>query len=848
MFSSLVSRASRKRIGSRTPVTKARNPSLESLEQRELLSTLVLPSTSLPAIAVTVPVNQDGNIFESDQNDWGGNFLGTLDGSPLSASYCVSIDLPLYTGSTYDGASVTNDGTIYGTAVPNAGAISWLLKNIGPKAATPFQQDALQAAIWRTQYGDTFQLDGVDNTNYEPTINSTAAPIYQADLTALGTNTAPVGNADWISSGADWSGNQGQGLVAMTATGNQMLALTNTVFPTFTVSLNLNLPDGNTFNESGQEIAGGNFLGTLDGTPLAATYCVAIDLGSAPPVTYHNASVTSDGTIYGTDVANAGAISWLLTNIGPTATTSDQQAALQAAIWRTEYGDGFQLDGVDNGNYAPDNSTIAPIYQADLFAVGDNTAPLDDDYWITTGPNPNTTEGQGLVAVPLESVTNTTVTSSANPSHVGQSVAFTATVANSTGNGAGTPTGSVQFQIDGRNYGSPVVLANGSASVSDAALGVGTHKVQAMYTPDTTAFVASTSGSYNQAVVAAAVTLGVLSPTQGRVNQLYTGRIVVSGGSGSYLPPTITGLPMGLGYGLAGKTITISGVLPTQSGQLNNIKVSLRDTNGTSVTRVYILTVTPAQPASVTVSAPSTVTEGVGFPITITVRDGYGNGVTGPVTLGCAGNGLLFNPEQVSPTTVNVANINRTATFTVTLASQAWGITLKATAGKVTGSSGTIIVLPPTLQWPSRYANLSNKSLRQPTPVEVQKYGRASNSNENPGVLWIVNGTNPENSLTPQMCFQFAFGPLYLLDFVKYQLRGRTQGTTQPQIGDIGLVFNPKGLLVHACIVVGRDSHGNWLFAQRNGVSPVFIGNYGFLESQALGLANANNIRFVPGR
>ena len=183
--------------------------------------------------------------------------------------------------------------------------------------------------------------------------------------------------------------------------------------------------------------------------------------------------MTSNGTIYDAAVPNAGAISWLLNNIGPTATTADEQDALQAAIWRTEYGDDFQLDGVDNPNHEPaENSTIAPIYQADLAAAGDNTAPVGDVFWITTGPNPDTTEGQGLVAVPLASDTTTTVTSTPNPSYLGQTVVFTATVANASPNGAGTPTGSVQFQIDGSNYGSPVVLNGGTARVSDAALRV----------------------------------------------------------------------------------------------------------------------------------------------------------------------------------------------------------------------------------------------------------------------------------------------------------------------------------------------------------------------------------------
>ena len=48
----------------------------------------------------------------------------------------------------------------------------------------------------------------------------------------------------------------------------------------------------------------------------------------------------------------------------------------------------------------------------------------------------------------------------------GQSVQFTATVSAA----AGTPSGSVQFEIDGVNFGSPVTLVSGSASFSTSAL------------------------------------------------------------------------------------------------------------------------------------------------------------------------------------------------------------------------------------------------------------------------------------------------------------------------------------------------------------------------------------------
>ncbi|MGO9919747.1 MAG: thioester domain-containing protein [Isosphaeraceae bacterium] len=522
--------------------------------------------------------------------------------------------------------------------------------------------------------------------------------------------------------------------------------------PSFGATVNVT-EFGNTLNTTSDfNTSGGNFLGTFNGNQLSATYCLNLTLGISPPEEFDSANETTDGTIYGTPVPNAGAISWLLTNIGPTVTTLDQEAALQAAIWRTEYGpNGFQVNSVDNSDTTDttgEEAIMQPFYQSYLQALGKNTAPVSSVDWIS--PDEDGMD-QGLVALPT--------------------------------------------------------------------------------------------------ITAAPLTLGNLNSTQGTVNQKYTGKIAVSGGSGSYMPPTITGLPKGLVYGLAGKTITVSGIMPTQSGQFNNIKVSLRDSNGASVNGVYSLTVNPAPAASVTVSAPSTVTEGIGFQITITVKDKYGNGCTGPVTLSCAGPGLI-NPEQVSPTTVNVVNVNGTVTFTVKLASQAWSIKLNATAGKVTGSSKTIIVLPPTLQWPSRYANFSSDRLLQPTQAEIQEDAKPTNPNENPGVLWIVNGTNPEKSSTPasQMCYQFAFGPgpLWVLNLAKYQLAGPKQGSPQPQIGDIGLVF-VHGVLLHACIVVGRDSHGNWLFAQRNGVSPVFIGNMALLVSEAGGPANTNNIRFVPG-
>jgi hypothetical protein len=78
--------------------------------------------------------------------------------------------------------------------------------------------------------------------------------------------------------------------------------------------------------------------------------------------------------------------------------------------------------------------------------------------------------------------TSTAVVSSLNPAQYGQAVTFTATVSNTSGTGV-TPTGSVQFVVDGANFGSPVALVNGTAASASTTLGVSgsPHSVTANY-------------------------------------------------------------------------------------------------------------------------------------------------------------------------------------------------------------------------------------------------------------------------------------------------------------------------------------------------------------------------------
>src|SRR5205823_1161107 len=73
--------------------------------------------------------------------------------------------------------------------------------------------------------------------------------------------------------------------------------------------------------------------------------------------------------------------------------------------------------------------------------------------------------------------------------------------------GAGTPTGSVQLQVDGNNYGSPVALTHGSARLTTSILSAGQHAIDVSYSSNTSDFTDSTAGTLSQSVAAAVLTV-----------------------------------------------------------------------------------------------------------------------------------------------------------------------------------------------------------------------------------------------------------------------------------------------------------------------------------------------------
>jgi sugar lactone lactonase YvrE len=123
--------------------------------------------------------------------------------------------------------------------------------------------------------------------------------------------------------------------------------------------------------------------------------------------------------------------------------------------------------------------------------------------------------------------TTTTLASSPNPSHIGQTVLLTAKVTAS----AGTPTGNLTF-YDGATPLRMVVLNQGAASMKISSLSPGIHSLTASYAGNGT-FASSTSGPLSQTVNKAMPSVSLLStPNPSKPNQQVTFAVVASGKAG----------------------------------------------------------------------------------------------------------------------------------------------------------------------------------------------------------------------------------------------------------------------------------------------------------------------------
>lgn len=152
-------------------------------------------------------------------------------------------------------------------------------------------------------------------------------------------------------------------------------------------------------------------------------------------------------------------------------------------------------------------------------ALGVGTHSLTAVYAGAGGFTPSTSPA--LTQVVNRAATTTTITSTRNPAEVNQPFTVTLVVA-PVAPGAGVPTGTVEFRVNGENIGSPVALdADGSVVSPPISLSSpASYTVTAVYSGDAS-FAGSTSAPFTQ----------VITPAPGLANDAFAARSTLVGES-----------------------------------------------------------------------------------------------------------------------------------------------------------------------------------------------------------------------------------------------------------------------------------------------------------------------------
>ncbi|OWK39106.1 beta strand repeat-containing protein [Fimbriiglobus ruber] len=151
--------------------------------------------------------------------------------------------------------------------------------------------------------------------------------------------------------------------------------------------------------------------------------------------------------------------------------------------------------------------------------------------------------------------TTTTLNSSANPLTFGQSTTFTATVTTDAPSTATVNAGTVQFLIDGVDFGTPVSVNGSGVAVSSPTAGTqfspGAHTISAVYSGGST-FGGSVSGDLIQSVIATTNTALSSSVDPSVAGESVTFTATVSAPAGAGTPDgTVTFLDAGVSLGTA---------------------------------------------------------------------------------------------------------------------------------------------------------------------------------------------------------------------------------------------------------------------------------------------------------
>ena len=378
---------------------------------------------------------------------------------------------------------------------------------------------------------------------------------FTATVTNTSTAATPTGSVQFVIDGVNYGSPVALSGATNTATGTVMTAAINVNGSPHSVSANFVNADGNFINSNGA-LSGGQ---TVNPAPTSTSVS-----SSANPSVFGQ-SITFTATV--TNTAGAGV------------STATPTGSVQFIVDGVNFGSPIAVSG---------SGGIASATSGSISNLNVNGSPHSVKAVFTNSDgnfsgSMNTLTGGQTVT---KAATSTAVQSSLNPSIFGQSVTFTATVTN-TSTGA-TPTGSVQFVVDGVNFGAAIALAGSGNSATATSSATATltvpgspHSIVANYSNSDGNF-SNSSGNTTQTVTKAATSTTVTtsgSPSTLHQNVTFTATVVDS-------TPMSTGTPTG--------TVNFyDGVNPIGSGTLNGAGVATFSTTtlavGThSITAQYV--------------------------------------------------------------------------------------------------------------------------------------------------------------------------------------------------------------------------------------------------------------------
>jgi uncharacterized protein YjdB len=449
-----------------------------------LQSITVTPASPSVAAGLTQQFTATGNYSDSTHQD----LTSTVTWSSSNTSYATIDATGLATGLT---AGITHSVTIAATdgAISNTSMLRMtaaVLQSITVTPASPSVAAGLTQQFTATgNYSDSTHQDLTSTVTWGSDTPSAAT----IDTSGLATTVA-IGTST-IS--ATLGGFTDSTLLTVTAAVLQSITVTP-ASPSVAAGLTQQFTATGNYSDNTHQDLTSTVTWSSSNTSYATIDATGLATGLTAGITHSVTITATDGAISNTATLSITAA--VLQSIAVTPSSPSVGAGLTQQFTATgTYSDSTTQNLTSTVTWSSSNTSYATIVTTGAsggLATG-LVGGLGQTVTITA------TSG-AISSTATLSITNltttTTVSASANPGAVGQPVIFTATM---TATGGQTPTGTVQFQVDGKNVGNPVTVVSGSASFQTSTLSFGTHPITALFT-GTNGFLNST-GSLTETIV-----------------------------------------------------------------------------------------------------------------------------------------------------------------------------------------------------------------------------------------------------------------------------------------------------------------------------------------------------------